>query len=319
VSVPAAFIGVVLIWGTTPLAIQWSSQGAGFLFGVAARMVLGVLVCLALVVLLGRRLGWDRQAVQTYLAGGIGLWGAMTSVYWAAQFIPSGLISVVFGLTPVVTALMAALWLGERSLTLPRLAGIGTSLMGLWVVFGQSVDLTGNTFNDLTGPWTLGLLGLLLSVVIHSASAVWVKRIDARLHPLETTTGALLVAVPLFVLDWALLDGRIPQGLPPRTAWAILYLAVFGSALGFILYYYLLRRIQASRVALITLLTPVLALVIGRALNGEVISTRTLLGTGAILTGLALFHWGDAWQRRRGARTQAPASPSPPSSTKERA
>ncbi len=314
-SVPAAFIGVVLIWGTTPLAIQWSSQGSGFLFGVAARMVLGVLVCLALVLVLGRRLGWDRQALRTYLAGGIGLWGAMTSVYWAAQFIPSGLISVVFGLTPVVTALMAALWLGERSLTLPRLAGIGASLAGLWVVFGQGMDLAAGP----SGPWTLGLAGLLLSVVIHSASAVWIKRIDARLHPLETTTGALLVAVPLFVLDWALLDGRIPQELPSRTAWSILYLAIFGSALGFILYYHLLRRVQASRVALITLLTPVLALVIGQALNGEVISTRTLLGTGAILAGLALFHWGDAWQRRRGGRTQAPASPGLPSSTKEHA
>lgn len=74
-SVPAAFIGVVLIWGTTPLAIQWSSQGSGFLFGVAARMVLGVLVCLALVLVLGRRLGWERPALRTYLAGGIGLCG----------------------------------------------------------------------------------------------------------------------------------------------------------------------------------------------------------------------------------------------------
>jgi drug/metabolite transporter (DMT)-like permease len=220
VSVPAAFLGVVLIWGTTPLAIQWSTQGPGFLFGVAARMVLGVLVCLALVVVLGRRLVWDRQAVRTYAAGGIGLWGAMTSVYWSAQFIPSGLISVVFGLTPVVTALMAALWLGERSLTLPRLAGIGASLAGLWVVFGQGMDLAAGP----SGPWTLGLAGLLLSVVIHSASAVWVKRIDARLHPLETNTGALLVAVPLFVLDWALLDGRIPRNCPaeppgPSSIW----------------------------------------------------------------------------------------------------
>ncbi len=48
-SVPAAFLGVVLIWATTPLAIKWSSEGAGFLFGVASRMVLGVIVCLVLV------------------------------------------------------------------------------------------------------------------------------------------------------------------------------------------------------------------------------------------------------------------------------
>jgi len=293
VSIPAAFFGVVLIWATTPLAIKWSSEGAGFLFGVAARMVLGVFVCVVLVALVGRRMPWHRAAVRTYLAAGLGLWAAMSSVYWAAQFIPSGLISVVFGLTPVVTALMAALWLREPALTPPRLAGMALSLLGLWVVFGQKVSLTGS--------WTLGLGGLLLSVLTHSASAVWVKRIDAGLHPLETTTGALLVAVPLFVLDWAWWDGQVPTTLPPRTAWSILYLAVLGSALGFILYYYLLRRIQASQVALITLLTPVLALLLGQALNGETVSARTALGSGAILAGLAMFHWGGAFLSRKAA------------------
>ena len=292
-SVPAAFLGVVLIWATTPLAIKWSSEGTGFLFGVAARMVLGVFVCGVLVALLGRRLPWHRAAVRTYLAAGLGLWAAMSSVYWAAQFVPSGLISVVFGLTPVVTALMAALWLREPALTPPRLAGMALSLLGLWVVFGQGMTLGES--------WALGLGGLLLSVLVHSASAVWVKRIDAGLHPIETTTGGLLVAVPLFVLDWVLLDGQVPMALPPRTAWSILYLAVFGSALGFILYYYLLRRVQASRVALITLLTPVLALMLGQALNGETVSSRTALGSGAILAGLALFHWGAAFLSRKAA------------------
>jgi len=293
VSVPAAFLGVVLIWATTPLAIKWSSEGTGFLFGVAARMVLGVFVCGVLVALLGRRLPWHRAAVRTYLAAGLGLWAAMSSVYWAAQFVPSGLISVVFGLTPVVTALMAALWLREPALTPPRLAGMALSLLGLWVVFGQGMTLGES--------WALGLGGLLLSVLVHSASAVWVKRIDAGLHPIETTTGGLLVAVPLFVLVWVLLDGQVPMALPPRTAWSILYLAVFGSALGFILYYYLLRRVQASRVALITLLTPVLALMLGQALNGETVSSRTALGSGAILAGLALFHWGAAFLSRKAA------------------
>lgn len=108
-SVPAAYLGVVLIWSTTPLAIKWSSEGTGFLFGVASRMLLGMLICLALIVLLNRRMRWCHGARLTYLVAGIGLWGAMTSVYWSAQFIPSGLISVLFGLNPVVTGLMAAI------------------------------------------------------------------------------------------------------------------------------------------------------------------------------------------------------------------
>ncbi len=74
---------------------------------------------------------------------------------------------------------------------------------------------------------------------------------------------------------------------------------VFGSALGFILYFYVLRRVEASRVALITLVTPVLALFLGQEVNGETIGTRELTGTAVILTGLAFYQWGDRWLERR--------------------
>jgi len=290
-SVPAAFLGVVLIWATTPLAIKWSSEGAGFLFGVASRMVLGVLVCLTLVAVLSRRMRWHREARLTYMAAGIGLWGAMTSVYWSAQFIPSGLISVLFGLSPVVTGLMAALWLGERLLTPSRLAGLALGLAGLLVVFVNGLTTDSHA--------ALGIVGVLLSVHIHAASAVWVKRIGAGIPALETTTGALLVAVPLFLLNWAMLDGRLPAEMSSRTAWSIIYLAIVGSALGFILYFYVLRHVEASRVALITLVTPVIALFLGQEVNDESGGPRELVGTMVILTGLACYQWGDRWLARR--------------------
>ncbi len=290
-SVPAAFLGVVLIWATTPLAIKWSSEGAGFLFGVASRMVLGVVVCLLLVALVSRRMRWHREALLTYLAAGIGLWGAMTSVYWSAQFIPSGLISVLFGLSPAVTGIMAAIWLGERVLTPFRLLGLGLGIAGLSVVFAEGLAMGAGA--------TLGIAGVLLSVHIHAASAVWVKRIGAGVPALETTTGALIIAVPLFLANWAVLDGHLPSELAPRTAWSIVYLAVFGSALGFILYFYVLRHVEASRVALITLVTPVIALFLGHEVNGETIGPRELAGTAIILIGLACYQLGDRWSGRR--------------------
>lgn len=292
-TVSAAYLGVVLIWATTPLAIKWSAEGAGPLFAVASRMVLGVLVCLALLALLRQPLRWHRAARLTYLAGGLGLWGAMTSVYWAARLIPSGLISVLFGLTPVVTGVLAALWLGERLLTPARLLGLGLGIAGLGIIFGLSLGA------GTQGAW--GLAAVLLSVHIHAASAVWVKRVGAGLGALEVTTGSLLVAVPLFTLSWLLLDGTWPRDVPTQATWAIVYLGVFGSALGFILYFHVLARMAASRVALITLLTPVLALLIGMLANGEAIGIREIAGTGVILAGLAIYQWG--------GRLRGPAPP----------
>ena len=74
---------------------------------------------------------------------------------------------------------------------------------------------------------------------------------------------------------------------------AMIYLGVFGSALGFSLYYFLLSRLEANRVALITLVTPVLALLVGQWLNAEAIAIKIWLGSGLIVCGLVLHLWSD--------------------------
>lgn len=284
-SVPAAYLGMVLIWTTTPLAIKWSSEGVGPWLGVSARMQLGVFVCLVLVALLSRRMRWHAKARNTYLAAGLGIWGAMGSVYWGAQFIPSGMVSVVFGLAPVITGLLAALMLSERVFTPFRSVGMLLGIGGLLLVFGHSMQLG----NDQLP----GLLAVLLSVSVHSLSAVTIKRIGAGLHPLETTTGALLVAVPLFWLSWGMSGADTDVQVSERALWSILYLGAVATGFGFVLYYYVLREVSASSVALATLVTPVLALLLGAWLNHERVAGADLLGAGIIVLGLACYQWGD--------------------------
>ena len=283
-SVPAAYIGVVLIWSTTPLAIKWSAEGPGFLFGVAARMWLGALVCVVLLGLLSRGLPMHREAIKSYLAGGIGVFGAMSCVYWGAQYIPSGLISVLFGLTPIVTGVMATLWLQERALIWNKLSGIMLALAGLVTVFTRGLHL-----GEQAG---FGIAAIVMAVCLHSLSMVLVKKIDAHLSGLESTSGALLVAAPCYLLVWLLFDGQWPAEIGFRSAGSILYLAVFGSVLGFVMFFYVLKQIDASRVALVTLLTPVLALLFGQLLNHEQISVQLYLGAGLILLGMSVYHWG---------------------------
>jgi drug/metabolite transporter (DMT)-like permease len=83
--------------------------------------------------------------------------------------------------------------------------------------------------------------------------------------------------------------------MPARTGVAIVYLGVFGSVLGFALYYYIIKHMEAGKVALITLVTPVLALLLGSWLNGESVPLRVWLGAGCITLGLAL-HQASAWR-----------------------
>jgi drug/metabolite transporter (DMT)-like permease len=283
-SVPAAYLGVLLIWGTTPLAIQWSGEGVGYLFGVTGRMVIGFILALLVLRLFGLRLVWHKQARRTYMAAGLGIFVAMTSVYWSAQFIPSGWISVLFGLSPIATGLMSRIWLKESGLNLWRLIAVMVSLAGLATIFSAGMNLGIN--------FALGVSGVLIAVVAHSASAVWVKRLDASLHGLVITSGGLMVAVPLFLLSWFLQGEHWPVEISERALLSILYLGVIGSVIGFALYFYILRNVETTKVALITLVTPVIALLIGQWLNAEVINERVWLGTALILLGLAGFELG---------------------------
>jgi drug/metabolite transporter (DMT)-like permease len=283
-SVQAAYLGVILIWSTTPLAIQWSGREVGFLFGVTARMLIGTAVAVLLLSLLGLRMPWDGRARGTYLASGLGIFGAMLCVYWGAQFIPSGWISVIFGLAPIVTSLMARRYLSEEPLTLMRLAGLVLALSGLcWIFLGGA---------DVAPKAGYGVTAVLVSVVIYSASSVAVKRIGAAVPALAITTGGLLVASTLFTLTFLLSGSAIPEAMSPRTGLAIVYLGLVGSVVGFLMYYYVLGHVEATKVALLTLVTPVLALMLGNALNQEPLSVSVLTGTAAILLGLVLFQFG---------------------------
>lgn len=283
-SVPAAYLGVILIWSTTPLGIQWSAQGATFSFAVMARMLIGLAICLLLLRATRTEFPFSPAAKQLYLISGLSIFVAMLLTYWGALHIPSGLISVIFGLSPLVTGVFAALWLGERTLTPMRIAGLVLAMGGLWFIFGQPWPGDGRA--------TLGTAAVVAGMTVQSLGLVWNKRLNVRASSLAITTGSLGVATPLFVLAWVIADAaRLPPDITPRAGMAIVYLGVLGSVVGFTLYYYVIKHLDAGRVALIMLVTPVTALLLGQTLNAEFIPGRGWVGIALIGMGLLLYEW----------------------------
>jgi drug/metabolite transporter (DMT)-like permease len=184
----------------------------------------------------------------------------------------------------MMIGVFAALWLGEEFFTPSKIIGLLLALGGLGEIFlpeGTGISLS-----------AYGVIGVLASVFFHSLSSVLVKRIGAQMHPLAQNSGALGVAVPLYIFCWLLFGAEIPEELPQQTMGAILYLAIIGTALGFNLYFYVLKQVPAMMIGLITLITPVLALLLGQLLNGEQTGINVWIGTGIILMGLSLFLWG---------------------------
>jgi drug/metabolite transporter (DMT)-like permease len=283
--IPLTYISVILLWATTPLAIKWSGEGPGFLFGVSARMAIGTGCILFILILMHQRLAWHRKACLTYLAVALQIYGSMLAVYWAAQFIPSGWISVIFGLTPLMTALLAAIFLGERSLTLGKLLAYGLGVSGLAIMFGSALQFGYDA--------VLGISGVLVSSLLQSISSVWIKCIAAKLPALSQVAGGLLLALPAYLLTWGIADGHWPTALTPRSLAAIIYLGVIATTLGFVLYYYLLTHLPATRVALITLISPLLALILGHSVNHEPLTMKVITGTLFILSALIMNEFFD--------------------------
>jgi drug/metabolite transporter (DMT)-like permease len=288
-SLPAAFVSVILIWSTTPLAIKWSALGIGFSFAVFSRMVIGVLLCAVLLALFRVRVPLHRKVLSAYVAGGLSMFAAMALTYWSSQFVSSGMIAVLFGLSPLITSLGAMVWLKEEALTTSKLLGMLMGVLGLMLVFRGGLGLAEGS--------ALGLFALFMAVVAQSLGLVWIKRIDDDSPPLAMTLGILVVSLPLFLASWWLIDGHVPAAVPERAMAATVYLGTFGSVLGFALYYYLIKHMEAGRVALITLITPVLALLLGHSLNNEAVLPQVWMGTASIVLGLCLHRWGEQWLR----------------------
>ena len=171
--------------------------------------------------------------------------------------------------------------------TLLEARGLTKNYGSFRAVHGVDFDIPDNCFVTILGPSGCGKTTILR--MIGGFESI--------------TAGSLVVATPLFLLNFALQQDW-PDTIATTTALSIVYLAILGSAIGFPLYFYLLKNLSAERVALIALITPVTALLVGAALNDEIISTHVWLGTALIITGLAIYEYGKhlpftrKWQKR---------------------
>lgn len=281
-TVAAAYLGVIAIWSTTPLGIVWSAQGLDYRQALFGRTIIGLLVAGMMLVALGRSLPRHRAAVQTYLVSALSLMGGLMLTYWAARHVPSGLISVLFGLSPLMTGVLAALWIREDSLGPRKVTGLLLALAGLSAIFNGSLNLGAAALP--------GVAAILGAVFLQSITLVWIKRHGTHLDTVSYTFGMLGLA-SLLLIPFVLLAGPLPNVIPLKAGLAMLYLGVFGSVAGFALYYFVTKHLTAGTVSLITLITPVMALILGHLLNAERIPAIVWLGIVLIGSGLALNQW----------------------------
>jgi len=283
-AVPLAFITVLIIWSTTPLAIQWSSVGAP-MTSALLRMLIGVAFCISMLTIFTTGLPLGKGARRVYLVGGASIFVGMGLFYSAAQLIPSGWIAVIFGLSPLATGFFSAFVEPEARLTPTRVLGLLLGLGGLYLVFSAGLSIEDASL--------VGIILVLIATLTSSATSVisrqLVKNLD--LSGMQITTGSLLVAIPCFAVAALALEPGMNIDRSFRAISSIAYLGLVGTGVGFTLYYYLLKRMSASRISLITLITPIAALSVGSWLNGEPLVSEVWLGASLVCVGLLLYEF----------------------------
>lgn len=285
-SVHGAYLAVVIIWSTTPLGIVWSSESVSPTLAVLMRMVIAFVLGGLLIKFGNIHLPWHNKAKRVYCYSGIGIYGGLLFSYLAASSVPSGMISLMFGLSPIIAGLLGQKILNERKFGLARQVALMISLIGLALACSDNLSIDSQN--------GIGLIFILLAVFLFSLSGVLVKSVHLDIHPVAITFGALSVCVPLYFFTWLIMDGTLPvEQWQARSIWAILYLGVFGSLISFVAYFYILQKLSVSTTALITMMTPVFALILGGVLNNEIISIKLIIGAVLILFGLLIYHWGD--------------------------
>ena len=284
-NIPLAYLTVVLIWSTTPLGIIWSSETVNPIMAVLLRMLIALIIGTLFLVVMRIHLPRDKQALKLYGYSTIGVFGGMFWGYLASRHVSSGLMSLIFGLSPIVAGLLAQKILHEEKFTPLRWFAFAISLCGLSIVAWHNISSGSSEL--------IGIAFVLLGMFFFSLSAVMVKSVDINIHPFATTVGALCFSVPLYFISWLVLDGELNiEQWSARSLNAIVYLGVFGSLIGFICYYFILQKLNASTVALVTLMTPPTAVTLGALVNNEPVGTNLYIGAFFVIAGLALYQRG---------------------------
>jgi len=286
--VVAGFTAISVVWGSTWLAIKIGLGSITPVFGVAIRFTLAALILALVLRLRGGRLTFDRTTTPVYLMLGIFSFSfPFVLVYWGEQYVSSGLASILFATYPFVVALLSHFLLPGEKLTPFKITGTLIGFAGVVVIF----------WSDLSTGGIYGMAAILGSTVLQGFSLVMVKKIAKQIPPVQMTLGGMVFAIVILYVMAFMFEDFSTLRFDAAGVGSILYLGTFGSVLTFVTYYWLLKRVEALFLSLTALITPILAVILGALLLGEVLGDRVALGAALVLLGIVTANGRDFFKK----------------------
>lgn len=273
-----------VIWGSTWLFIKIGLNDLPPVSFAGIRFVISSLILLSIVFMRGRPLprapgDWALMAATGVLSFGVN-YGLL---FWGEQYITSGLAALLQTTIPAFGLLIAHIHLPAERLTLAKVFGVALGVFGVGVIFSNQLSVE--------GPRALwGSAAIVAGAFGAAYSNVLVKARGGHLDPAMLASGQMIAGlVPLLII------GILVEGNPLKFRWtpmafvSLFYLVLVGSVVAFLLYYWLVRNMDVTKTMLISLVTPLIAVVLGMLVLDEKLSWRTVFGGACIMSGIGLI------------------------------
>ncbi|MFF2808410.1 DMT family transporter [Streptomyces sp. NPDC058000] len=304
------YVVTVLIWGSTWLAIKGQLGDVHPTASIAYRFALAAVILLAWARLRGLPLRYPlRVHGQFVLMGGLMFSTNFVCFYFAEQYLTTGLVSIIFAMSLLVNMVFARVFF-RRTIAAKMLVGGAVGLLGIVTVFWPEFQNFGLSSGSGQGI-VLSAIGTLVFCLGNVVSG----KTQAAGIPVVQGTGYAMAYGALLMAPFAAFFGHGALFQPTlKYTGSLLYLAVFGSVVGFGAYLTLLGRIGGERASYAMVLFPIVALLLSTVFEKFTWTARDLAGVALILIGNAVMLTNPALLRRltgRPAPAEQPAAPAP--------
>ena len=277
------WLAVCLIWSTVWLFIKLGLRDVPPVSFAWLRLVIAVAVLLPVLLAQSTPLPRKGRTLALIAVTGVLLFSLNYGlVYWGAQHISSGLTAVLQAVTPVFGLLFAHRYLPYERVTPAKLCGLGLGIAGVAVIFSDQLRLAG---------WSalLGCAAVAAGALCVALAYVLIKAYGRDSPPTALMAGQMLCgSLPLIAVGLTVEGSPFAFRWTPAAAASLLYLTLAGSLAAFWLNYWLLKRMDAMKVLMMSIPEPLLAVLLGVLVLGEAVTGRTLLGGLCILSGVWL-------------------------------
>jgi len=281
IRVLLAFFAIYVLWGTTFLAIRVAVQEVPPLFAAGTRFFVAGVALYGFMRLRGQPAPTRAQWRSLALVGLLMFVAEYGPLFWAEKYVPSGIASVLEATLPIITLVIEALVFRRQRFHWPLLVStlIGFCGVGVLLLHGGEQQFG-----------VLPCIAILAGATAWSLGSVLNRSLDLpESRPLTAGAAMMLGGGMLLALSASFGEMHPLPHVSIRAAWALLYLIVCGSLLGFTAFVWLLARMPATRISSHAYVNPVVAVALGYFVAGEVITTRTLIGTALVLASVVLI------------------------------